>query len=58
LDPSGYRRAAQNDDEEDALLGAKISEEERFMKCERLKLNCPDCGREIILDSPMPDIVI
>ena len=54
LDPSGYRHAVSHNDhdEDDALLGgAQISDEERFQNCERLKFKCPNCGREIILDS-------
>ncbi len=53
LDPSGYRHSMrqQENDEEDALLGgAQISEEEKYRDCDRLKFNCPQCGKEIIFD--------
>ncbi|KAK3094405.1 hypothetical protein FSP39_001308, partial [Pinctada imbricata] len=54
LDPSGYRHAMrQQDDEDEALLGGlDFSEEEKFKDCSRLKFICsqPNCGREIIFD--------
>lgn len=58
LDPSGYRHAASRNDEDDALLGgAQISDEERYQNCERLKVKCPDCGKELILDGPTSGVV-
>ncbi|XP_070173652.1 DNA polymerase alpha catalytic subunit-like [Littorina saxatilis] len=56
LDPSGYRHSQQhagNADEEDALLAAQMTEEERFRDCTRFKFVCPveSCGRENIVDS-------
>ena len=44
--------APGNDDDDDALLGVQLSEEERYKDCDRFKFKCPgvDCGREIIID--------
>ncbi|ESP04902.1 hypothetical protein LOTGIDRAFT_109334, partial [Lottia gigantea] len=53
LDPSGYRHAVHHNDEEDALLGDQLTEEERYKDCDRLKFICPQptCNKEIIFDS-------
>ncbi|KAK7499236.1 hypothetical protein BaRGS_00009496, partial [Batillaria attramentaria] len=55
LDPSGYRHSQHhhgNADEEDALLAAQMTEEEKYRDCERFKFVCPaeNCGRENIID--------
>ena len=56
LDPSGYRQSARQqemDDDDDALLGVEMADEEKYKDCERFKFTCPavNCGREIIFDS-------
>ena len=53
LDGGSYRQAMRATDEDDALLGgASVSDEERYKDCERLKLVCGHCAREVILDTP------
>ncbi|KAL4220500.1 DNA polymerase alpha catalytic subunit [Mactra antiquata] len=57
LDASGYRHSVQHHEEndDDALLGGvKISDEEKYKDCMRLKIVCPSetCGRENIIDAP------
>ena len=41
------------DDDDDALLGVEMADEEKYKDCERFKFTCPavNCGREIIFDS-------
>lgn len=53
LDAAGYRQSAERREEEDekALLGARLSEEERYKDCDRLHFPCPQCGRDIIFDN-------
>ena len=56
LDPSGYRHAMRQnqDDDEEAMLGAgQVSDEEKYRNCDRLKYICPNqnCRKEIIFDS-------
>nr|KAG5708297.1 hypothetical protein BaRGS_021231 [Batillaria attramentaria] len=45
-------RIAECLDEEDALLAAQMTEEEKYRDCERFKFVCPaeNCGRENIID--------
>ena len=55
LDPSGYRHSQQHTgavDEEDALLAALMTEEEKYRDCTRFKFICPvdNCGKENIVD--------
>ena len=55
LDPSGYRHSQQHfgdADEEDALLAALMTEEEKYRDCTRFKFVCPmeKCGKENIVE--------
>ncbi|XP_052784839.1 DNA polymerase alpha catalytic subunit-like [Mya arenaria] len=57
LDPSGYRHASnvrEENEDDDLLGGVKVTDEEKYKDCERLKVICPspNCKREILLDGP------
>ena len=41
----------QQNNEEEALLGAAISDEEKYKDCERFRFKCPECQKEIIMDN-------
>ena len=53
LDPSGYRQAMmrEHNGEDEALLGAALSDEEKYRDCDRFKYKCTNCGKEIIMDN-------
>lgn len=60
LDPSGYRQAMARSDqhEDEAMLGgAAVSDEERYKDCDRLKVPCPACSKQIIVDSVFMGVV-
>ena len=59
LDPSGYRQSVdrREAEEEKALLGAMMSEEERYKDCDRFHFSCPKCGRDIIFDNLSSELV-
>lgn len=54
LDPTSYRRSLQQNEDhgDDALLGFKLSSEERFKECEKFKVKCPSpsCGTDVVFD--------
>lgn len=54
LDPTSYRRSLQQDEnnDDDALLGFKLTSEERFKDCEKFKIKCPSetCGADVVFD--------
>jgi len=43
--------ARAEQDEDEALLGTAVSDEEKYRDCARFKYRCTACGKEIILDS-------
>lgn len=59
LDPSGYKQSVERreEEEEKALLGTRMSEEERYKDCERFHFPCPQCGRDIIFDNLSSELV-
>ncbi|WAR28490.1 DPOLA-like protein [Mya arenaria] len=53
----GYRHASnvrEENEDDDLLGGVKVTDEEKYKDCERLKVICPspNCKREILLDGP------
>ena len=53
LDPSGYRHATQAQEraEDEAMLaGDKLSDVEKFARCERFTFHCPSCRHENVID--------
>ena len=59
LDPSEYRRQTIHleQNEEEALLGAQLSDVEKYRDCERFKLLCKSCGTLNIIDSVFTGVV-
>ncbi|PVD18466.1 hypothetical protein C0Q70_21015 [Pomacea canaliculata] len=55
LDPAGYRHnnTRATNDEEEALLAAQVTEEEKYQHCEPFKFICPleTCGTENVVTS-------
>ncbi|KAL8595946.1 hypothetical protein ACOMHN_018258 [Nucella lapillus] len=60
LDPSGYRHSQHHGDadEEDALLAALMTEEEKYRDCTRFQFVCPVelCGKENIVDGAFTSV--
>ncbi|XP_076453850.1 DNA polymerase alpha catalytic subunit-like [Babylonia areolata] len=61
LDPAPYRHSQQrygDADEEDALLAALMTEEEKYRDCTRFKFVCPaeGCGMENVVDGVFTSI--
>ena len=48
---------ARQDDEEEDMMCAAISDEEKYRDCDRFKFNCPACGKEIIIDNVFTGLV-
>ena len=59
LDPSGYRHqhTAGDENEDEALLGAALSDEEKYRDCERLKISCCSCEQLQNYDSVFSGVV-
>ena len=59
LDPSEYRRQGNQSEhnEEEALLGAQLSDEEKYRDCDRFKYACKACGNLNSVDAVFSGVV-